>query len=493
MSGDEPTMYDIWDMTLPPIPGRSRLYHLAPVGVGTPYTESLTAYISRVAEAHSVRLSTLIVRELAPLLQSSRPSRLARLVQAQGEWSPFWWNEAPALNGTQTQAQDWVQALEKLTLRDDLRCLTFLPWTDVLDQNYLMHRTRAWCPACYGEWRATRQVVYDPLLWKVAVVTACLRHRRRLQIECAGCGHTLPTLARRVRSGYCPHCGRWLGVHPGRALRLDEQLDNAELVSQTRVVEAIGALIAAAPTLPAPPGRERVVQAITTLVNDVGAGKLAPLARRVSLPTYLVWRWHRGIAVPQLDSLLRLCFSLGTTPLDLLTGKGSLNDRNRLTPAPTKLVRTPRSRPRMSLAAERARSALMHVLLSHEFPPPCMREVARRLETTPPNLYQKAPDLCHEISARFQAYRKACRLEKEQQLCDQIRLVMFQLHDDGVYPSQNRVEALLPVKAALRLPVLKAEWRSYLQQLTGKSTASTEKPSTIHEDSTMFLRNTTED
>ena len=55
-------------MTSPALPPRSRLYHLAPIGVGTPNVESLTGYVARLAEAHNVHTRTLMARELLPLL-----------------------------------------------------------------------------------------------------------------------------------------------------------------------------------------------------------------------------------------------------------------------------------------------------------------------------------------------------------------------------------------------------------------------------------------
>jgi len=55
-----------WDLTRPTIPSRSRLYSLEPVGIGTPETESLTSYVSRLAEAHSVRVHDLVVHKLLP-------------------------------------------------------------------------------------------------------------------------------------------------------------------------------------------------------------------------------------------------------------------------------------------------------------------------------------------------------------------------------------------------------------------------------------------
>lgn len=450
MSGDRSTLYELWDLTPPTMPPRSRLYHLPPIGLGTPYVESLTGFIARLAEAHSVSPRALILRELVPLLRSTRLS--APMI---GGLSSFWWAEARALNGTRTQAQDWVQVLETLTLRNDLRFLTFLPWAEVLDSKKLLRRTRAWCPACYGEWRAASQVVYDPLLWAVAAVTACPRHHRRLRLQCEGCGRLLPTLASRARSGHCPHCDRWLGAPPEGARGLNAALGAAELASQMAVVEAIGAMVAAAPDLSVPPRRERIIQAISALVQQVGAGNLAALARRGSLPKDVMWRWHRGRAVPRLDSLLRLCLNLGTTPLRLLTSGGDIVDRNQRTSAPVTRGQTQPPPPRKPCDAQRVRRALTRVVDRHESPPPCMREVARRLGLESANLYQRFPDICRAISARFQEYRMTRTLHRRQILCDAVRAATFTLHEQGLYPSHDRVETLLPVRAALRLPDLK--------------------------------------
>jgi hypothetical protein len=46
--------YGNWDVSPVPLPPRSRLYHLSPIGVGTSEVESLTGYLVRLAAAHSV-------------------------------------------------------------------------------------------------------------------------------------------------------------------------------------------------------------------------------------------------------------------------------------------------------------------------------------------------------------------------------------------------------------------------------------------------------
>ena len=54
------------------IPKRSRLYFLEPIGVGTPYTESLSSYLTRLAQEHCVTPQKLIMGEIAPLIMGDK-------------------------------------------------------------------------------------------------------------------------------------------------------------------------------------------------------------------------------------------------------------------------------------------------------------------------------------------------------------------------------------------------------------------------------------
>jgi len=77
---------------LPPMAPRTRLYHLEPIGVGTPVVESLTGYVMRLAEAHCVSTSALVTGEVLPAMNPTtgflrRADREER--QAVGEIGEF--------------------------------------------------------------------------------------------------------------------------------------------------------------------------------------------------------------------------------------------------------------------------------------------------------------------------------------------------------------------------------------------------------------------
>ncbi|MEH1787755.1 MAG: hypothetical protein V7L23_19780 [Nostoc sp.] len=49
-------LYPSWNIEKTAIPQRSRLYHLEPICIGTPYVESLTGYVQRIAHEHIASL-----------------------------------------------------------------------------------------------------------------------------------------------------------------------------------------------------------------------------------------------------------------------------------------------------------------------------------------------------------------------------------------------------------------------------------------------------
>lgn len=110
---DELEIYDhiIFPKTLE-IPKRSRLYFVEPIGVGTPYTESLSSYLTRLAKEHCVTPKKLIMGEIAPLIMGNKyhPEMISKNVSA-----IFGNSDAkPAINGMRDMTSSLVDALENL-------------------------------------------------------------------------------------------------------------------------------------------------------------------------------------------------------------------------------------------------------------------------------------------------------------------------------------------------------------------------------------------
>jgi len=69
------TVCEFWEEESSTSFPHSRLYHLEPIGMGSSLVESLTSYVTRLAEAHSVTVRNLVSHEIAPHLKQSYLSR----------------------------------------------------------------------------------------------------------------------------------------------------------------------------------------------------------------------------------------------------------------------------------------------------------------------------------------------------------------------------------------------------------------------------------
>ncbi len=452
---------EFWSLALPAYPPHSRLYALEPLGVGTPYAESLTSYVSRMAEAHSVSLRTLAVQELLPLLKRDY------LFNPLGNsLAAFWIEAARALNGTGTLAQDWAQALQHLTLRTDLRSLTFLPWAAVLTQQRLLRITRAWCPDCLTEWQTAGDPIYEPLLWNVTAVSICLRHRRALIEACPhpDCGATLPVLASRFRPGYCSKCSGWLGVTTDHS---DSSWTTEQWQWHVWVAEAIGELISHNVDLKTAPHLGNIPGLIAASRKQAANGSTQNLAERLQLSRRTVNAWRSGAQIPQMESLMRLCYCCGVSLYDLFTSRAGALDwsKVRIDSLPAIPNPTGKRRRRTHFDAVRIRQSLETALAREEIPPQSLRTVAKCLNYSPRELREHFPGLCRAISNRRKNYFKT---RHEQRLCQwekEVHQAIYEIHSQGSYPSSRRVGALLSDPTAMRDPIIYRFWRASIQEL----------------------------
>ena len=63
-----PPTLEAWDLAIEPFTARSRLYSVAPVGIGTVFVESLSGYVERLAVAHAVSVGSLAGKEISSLV-----------------------------------------------------------------------------------------------------------------------------------------------------------------------------------------------------------------------------------------------------------------------------------------------------------------------------------------------------------------------------------------------------------------------------------------
>jgi hypothetical protein len=487
---DKLTIYESWDLEKPTIPPRSRLYQLKPIGVGTSDVESLTSYVARLAQAHCVSIRRLYLEEIFPL------TKRGDVCPGQNQVLHIIRKHSDILNGTKLNAATWVQAIGILTNRADLHCLTMLAWAKVLSQRELLRPVRAWCPLCYEEWQLAGQVIYDPLIWALDVIKACPHHCQRLETCCPHCHKQPFLLESQSRPGYCPKCGKWLGVSSQVKVSDSKALTEDELKWQIWVIQNVGELIAAVPRLSSYPSRERISKAISIYATQLTEGNITAFARLVGKKIATLHPWHTGKSIPQLIALLQICFCIRTSLLNFLIGDvvtidsdeavRQINDKQQqkskkvykqpleleqlqkaLTLSLTEYPPPPLAEMTRRLGCSRdilqwnfpilsrkvveryvdyrkakledKRSILLSVLESEENPPISVREVARRIGVSDSYIRIYFPDLCHLISKRYIEYHKNKSQKTIEKLCQEVRQVALELDAQGVNPHSGNV------------------------------------------------------
>jgi hypothetical protein len=427
------------DPVLPEIPPRSRLFHLTPIGVGTPLVESLTSYISRLAIAHSVTTGTLVTRDIShTIMEGAIPIDLCTgyvAVKRAGE----------GVNSLTPTARDWANALQKLTLRRDIVPLTMLHWAELIHPVGLMRERKAWCPACYQEEQERNREPYDQLRWAVQDVTCCPDHGCLLESRCPYCGKNNPHLGWRGRPGYCNSCYEWLGT---------KNVDEKGVTEWDRWRTAEVAALLSVPmgedaeSMSQVPPKNRITQALRTLARARGIRKTGKLAKFLGFRREGVVDWFYGHVYPSFSSLLVICAKFRVSLLDYLFADIEVlmtEPPDEDIPEPP--VRVYRRRPKSEL------EAVLRDALQNADPADSLRTICERAGWGRSGAHANCRELSRQIAARRRKHLQGQTRAKKQTVVLAARALIQQLRSEGVN--------LQPVAIAQRLRkpgVLRAKW-----------------------------------
>jgi hypothetical protein len=413
------------ELSRPVIPPRSRLYCLPPIGVGTALVESLSGYAARLAQAHCVRTGTLL-RWVAEFLPEGTSKRL------------------PAdLNASSEATDRWRLTLERLTARTDLHYLTLLIWHDVVAPGGTLKASFAWCPECLR----TDSVPYHRLLWALRPVTVCPTHECPLQETCPGCCHKILRLSWGSRPGHCPWCNDWLGgTGTNRCTPANcTVLPTGEHAYNLQIARVAGELLATASGLPALPTANPFGHALraATCRDGIYRGPNAvSICHVLEIDAATIHNWTSLRAKPTLASLLNFCVKLNAcVPRLLIEGKLVCDAEW----SPIRHVRrgTVRETRKRKVIGPEVERALRGIAQGTSSPPPSLAQTCRALGLSSHALRRRFPQLCLQITAQFDRYKRAKAKARLEKLTAEIRRAVECIHAEGQVPSTSRVCRLL--------------------------------------------------
>ena len=443
------------NVELPPfqmseIPPRSRLYGLAPCGLGTMFQESLTSYLNRLGRRHHVSPRDLAAQEIVPHLSYEYPKlQLAAFSRGPGM----------QINGTGGTTQEWANLLEQLTMRSDLHLLALDFWVGDLSSRGHLRKVPTWCPTCYTEWAEQALPLYQPLLWMFQIVTICPRHKRRLEDRCPCCEKTQSVVARRTSPGHCTQCNAWLGATSDGTDSLS--MDREVIYWQEWAVHALDELRLAAGTF----SWKQFFASLERCMKNRGVcSKLAELTG-FSRDLFYIWlgrKQTRYSQTPSLETILEFCYACNVTPFEVISNADAL--LHAIWDETPPRQRRPHRFTRRRIDRARCQERLQAVLDGQE-EPLGIRQLARQLGYHPSLLRYHFPQECALIVQRYQEYEKQRRKEREAAVCEEVRLAVLTLHAQNTFPSHHKVRALLSDPNLIRMPEAIATWHAVRHEL----------------------------
>jgi hypothetical protein len=372
--------FERWDIAEPNRARPSLLYALTPCGLGTPYVESLSSYVTRLAEAHVVSVWRLIVHVLSPVHPGRVPRSDTRYVYP--------------VNGLGKRSEILLRRFEAATGRRDLRLLTLSVLQGAISQPNVFRTAEAWCPDCLEHWRKAGVPVYSPLLWAVRAVTVCPAHASPLLDRCPDCHSQFAPFRVSARPGYCSICSQWLGTFDSPPSKDRDSVDDYSLWAAA----SVGQVLEAMPDLQLiDPHVELIANLQRCLRQSEGATRQSLAALAGAAPcAFLGWVSRR--IKPTLDHLCRLTYELKLPLMRLFKGvspqwRGPEHLWQHIDPPRHKFRAQP------AITRNQLRSILTAAL--SEDPPPSVADVARRLSfLRAQTLWSRDPELCRQIAAR---------------------------------------------------------------------------------------------
>ncbi|MFJ8459745.1 TniQ family protein [Lysinibacillus xylanilyticus] len=393
-------MLTLWNDENIKRPERSICYPLEPMYKDSIDVESLTSYIQRISEAHTIAVSSLVKHLIFPTIYSDDTQEYTDNKLYKSYYKSY------SINGFNQQASFILHALRKLTGRKDLDDLTWLKIAPLLSQGDIKV-SRHWCPACIYE-QKNENIAYEKLIWSLNSVTLCLIHNCYLESICPFCKKENKQLDLYSVIGYCSKCKNWLGSNLVINNNTCEETTewqkwvykNVEEFMKSEMKEFLN--------------RDNILDAVSNLLTknfNPTNNSIYNLANNIGFNRGVIAQWKKKSKKISFESLLILSFCVNVDIEKILFKENEFSiNINKIRPI-KKGFSDKKSFIRLSI--EEKRIALYQYINSQEYPPLKLSDVTKQIgyKSNEP-LRAFFPDECRLISARYKAYKSKEKFEQ---------------------------------------------------------------------------------
>lgn len=299
------------------------LFPIPLLGIGTGSVESLFGYLTRLALAHRVPLSDLIVQVIRPELGK----------RGGGHWVvPASKTKCRAdILGAGPEADLWVNTLSKLTGIRDLEHGTLHWIRSCISDEGLLSGVPKYCQVCMLESLVSGTSDHDPLLMNLEAIYACPKHHVQLNFKLCSAPREdyLPPRQRVNHPGVCGACGK-IGYTCNSQLPERASIEEIRRAVEIEKLVMFGAAGGIA-------DRELLLRGLRWLLTediDIRSSRLELISPHGQ---FQITEFMRGaIERVALKTLLDICLANQTSPLSVLTGKPTplRSSSNRACPVP---------------------------------------------------------------------------------------------------------------------------------------------------------------
>ncbi len=405
------------------IPPRSVLASLKPMGLGTPYRESLASYYLTLAHVHHVSPQNLARGIVIP--------KLAEIGRTYEDVSKLW--KMSSFNGIGAVPEYWAKQLSKLTAQKELLDLTLVPLRPRVSILRLMSDKKKWCPLCLSE-AALDGRAYGQLLWEIDDVQACPKHGIKLVSQCHCHGTApLPPSNRKCLPGICESCGLSLASTDDESL---EYPGKDEVTRARRVADLLCDMgILKKHIRHATSG---ISEFLNSAVRHFSGGNAARFSELLGIKKNTLHGWLHGKCIPPLPQIVDIALICGCSMADVMMGEQTIFTGPLRTAATCTKPRQPfRRAGTPKIDEERVKHQLEK--LSLQKPPISVAAAAKQIGVSDRTLFSHFGHITREMSKRVQAYRRDESERKFKDRCQLYRKSAEGLIQRGIHPTRRLV------------------------------------------------------
>jgi hypothetical protein len=401
-----------WPADSPP---RSSVLDVAPEGICGGTYEDLLSIVQRTCAAYPMEPAALVRRVIAPLT-----------VPPGGKWLQKGDKRYFSLvNGTGVVAERWSDALERLTLRNDLHLRTLLPLRGMVPSWNLLRGDELYCPECYREDEHLTRPRYHRLLWCIACVRACPLHRTLL------------------RSGFaCRQSGSFEHWRPGISQISGERLaTRAATIAPRHMVETSTLVAELLDDIHEGPDifelGSSAPRFLAHAAESLDGGLMAQQAKRLEMSEGKLRAWMAETNRPSLLELTQVARVFECSISDILLGNKILFRANTV---PLNITPRPTNKRVQSVRDEDLSEKVLETLRSQECTDPA--DVAegfgvskRHLRKAAPEAYATLVEHCAEAGSerRFAEFMRSYkRLQQQGEYPTRLKVVADVLERTGI-------------------------------------------------------------